>query len=126
VLTQLLATSAVTDLVGTRGYQLKLPQSPTYPAFVVMLVDEPGRNHLRGPNRQVFAWIQIDVYDEEANGYTALNALVAAINDALEGKAFSAAGLRITGVALLSKGAFNEPPEHRLNRIKLEYHVGSR
>lgn len=95
VYTRVAALAAVITLAGTRVYLDKLPQSPTYPAIRVQLIDDPASFHLRGPDGLSRARVQVDHYvDEAASGsdpYAAVEALEAATRG--DGKGTEATGL---------------------------------
>jgi hypothetical protein len=77
---KLLATNAVTAILGTRIYPDRLPQRPTMPAaiyWVVSGVDEAGLGGLLGV---AHARVQVDAYATTRLG---ANALATAIRDAL-------------------------------------------
>jgi hypothetical protein len=86
VLDQLLATSAVTDLVGQRVYQLMLPEHGTLPAIRVQLIDDPELYHLRGNMLPGYAMVQVDSYARRSSGgdpYLEVATVGAAVNSAL-------------------------------------------
>jgi hypothetical protein len=97
--------AAVIALAGDRVYLDKLPQSPTYPAVRVQLIDDPTTYHLRGPNGLSRARVQVDHYVHEDSGedpYAAITALEAATKG--DGKGTAATGL--SGW----KGSVGSPP----------------
>lgn len=69
---RILALSAVTALVGTRVYRLMFPQSPTWPAIRVTLVDSHRRHTLTQANGLQRARVQVDCTTEAAAGVDAL------------------------------------------------------
>lgn len=79
---KLKATTAVTDLCGTRIYPLALPQKPTYPAITYQLVGTTPCNHSTGTCDVAWARVQVNCYAET---YIAAKALNAAVRTALTG-----------------------------------------
>lgn len=132
VLDHVLADPTVEALASDRGYQLRLPQTPTYPAFRVQLIDEPQDAHLRGGSDTKRARVQIDVYTEEGDdndAYSECVALADAIDGALIPAPFtdaSPATLQVTGVLRLDRSPMYEPDDLRLVRIMLDYAVWHR
>lgn len=84
VIARLQAVGAVTALVGTRIYQLKLPQSPTLPAIRVQEIDVIDRHHLRGREQLVRTRVQVDAFVAESSGADPL-ATVHTLADAIHG-----------------------------------------
>lgn len=83
VLARIQQLSAVTAIIGTRAYLLVLPQSPTYPAVRVQLIDDMETQHLRGPEGLATARVQVDAYakvQSGANPYTTASALMEVIH----------------------------------------------
>lgn len=131
VLTQCLADAAVTALAGTRGYQLRLPQTPEYPTFRVQLIDEPLMHHLRGRETLTRARVQVDVFAEEGDGndpYADCAALADAIERALIPEPFSlgSPAFEVTSVLRLDRQVLYEPDDLRLHRMMLDFAVWSR
>ena len=125
----LLSTGAVTSIVGARIYQLKLPQTATYPAIRLQLLNKTNGHHLRGPDGSNKSFLQIDSYASElaaGDPYLAASHLADAIEDALDGKVFlagSPAPIRVTGAFQRSKKPQYEPPELRLVRWMQEFEI---
>lgn len=82
-------------LITPRHYVLKLPQSPTYPATLTHLIDDPRPQHLRGPLGAPEARVQVDVFTKEASGYDA-RAVSLALAAAVDGDGL---GEQATGIA---------------------------
>lgn len=136
VLARLATLSAVTTLASTRLYQMKLPQSPTYPAVRVQQISVVDTHHLRGVSQPTTYRVQVDAYVREASGLDALGscqALAAAIHG--DGNGPSATGLHgwkgaigsppLT-VQLVTRANYAEgydPEELRTVRIRQEYMV---
>lgn len=136
VLARLATLGSVTALVGTRLYQLILPQSPTYPAVRVQQISVVDEHHQRGVSQPTTYRVQVDAYRREASGVDALadcQALAAAIHG--DGNGPSATGLHgwkgtigsppLT-VQLIRRVAYAEgrdPEEIRTVRIRQEYFV---
>jgi hypothetical protein len=130
---RLLATSAVTALVGTRIYMLVLPQRVTYPAIRVQLVDEPVRYHLRGEDGSRRARVQIDAYDQPVGStdpYAGASAVADAVRTALSGQRFTEASspvtLEVTGVLFVGRRPLYEPDELRIVRVSQDAIVWSK
>ena len=132
VLDQCLADPAVDAIVDERGYQLRLPQTPTYPAFRVQEISEPLLHHLRGYDLTKRARVQVDVFAEEGDdndAYADCVALADAIEGALLPEPFtdgSPATLEVTGVLRLNREVMYEPDDLRLVRIMLDFAVWHR
>ncbi|MDH5244807.1 MAG: DUF3168 domain-containing protein [Betaproteobacteria bacterium] len=84
VCARLAQVSAVTALVSTRIWPMKLPQSPVFPAIRVTLVAQPWAGQLRGVTRRVRARVQVDALAREASGTDPL-AVANAVADAAFG-----------------------------------------
>lgn len=131
VASRLAADADVAAVVSTRVYQLLLPQSPTYPAVRVLLVDEPGTPHLRGQDELTRARVQVDVF-VAATGtdpYADAADLADAINDALTGPPFMAGSpvaRQVTGVHRQNRLVLYEAEELRLVRVSQDFIVWSR
>ena len=76
-----LADGTVSGLVGTRMYSDVLPQSPTLPAIVSIVIATEAHEHLSGIANIAQATIQVDSYAETR---TAANSLADAVRLALE------------------------------------------
>lgn len=137
---RLLADTAVAAIVGTRVYQLKLPQAPTLPALKVQSIAEPVTYHNRGPSGLIRAVVQVDAYASEidaANPHplATVNRLARAVDRALSGQQFvSTSGSGSPPVPTFQiQVAFRdnripiyEAPELRLVRVSLDYAVSFR
>ena len=91
---RLAADAAVSAIVGTRVYRLKLPQNPTLPAVRVQRISRVEyEGHLRGRAARFRSRVQVDAL---ANEYDSNNpdplgtqeSLMRAIDDALVAQAF--------------------------------------
>lgn len=128
----LLADPTVAGIVGTRGYQLQLPQSPTYPAFRVQMIGHPRIYHLRGGIILSNARIQVDAFADITSGgdpYAAVADLADAIDAALAGRKFTAGGtppgIRVTGSFRIDRRPLDEPGEITVVRMLQDYSVWS-
>lgn len=121
---------AVTAVVGTRIYVERLPQSPTFPAVLVQLVDEPRTYHLRGGIRDR-ARVQVDAYAQEASGVDAYGQVMA-LADAIQGDdagsglsgwagEIGSPAFRVHGLQLIERTREYEPDELRLLRQRMDY-----
>ena len=131
------ALAAVIALAGDRVYLDKLPQSPTYPAIRVQLVDDPASYHLRGPDGLSRARVQVDHYADEATASSDPYAAVAALEAATrgDGKGTSATGLSgwigdVGSPPFVVRGCFRtnrlrryDPDELRLLTMSVDYIV---
>ena len=121
----------VSALVGTRGYQLVLPQECTYPAFRVQKLVEPVEYTHDGPEALRRADIQIDAVAQEASGedpYANAIALANAIDAGLSGYigpmgTSESPGLDVRGVFREDRKPFYESEELRLVRVLQLYTV---
>lgn len=130
VLTFLLADAGVAALVGTRGYQLRFPQTPTYPALRVLALDDPTLYTHDGATDLRKATVQIDAVAQESSGldpYASAEALVDAIDGALSGyvgpMGSGSPGRDVRGVFRDSRKPTYDPEELRVVRIVLVYTV---
>lgn len=100
------ALAAVVALAGSRVYLDKLPQSPTYPAIRVQLVDDPASFHLRGPDGLSRARVQVDHYVDEAVSGSDPYASVEALETATRGDGLGTAATGLSGWI----GSVGSPP----------------
>lgn len=124
-----MATAGVTSLVGTRVYQLVLPQGGTLPAIRVQLIDDPQTKHLRGPNGLTAARVQVDSYDDVApsgDPYVSASAVAKAVNDALVNEPFDADDVRVQCATRVDKRAMYEPAEIDAVRLQQDFIVWSK
>lgn len=94
ICTRVASLTAVIALAGSRVYLDKFPQSPTFPAVRVQLVDDVEDQHLRGPIGTKHARVQIDHCTQESSGtdpYAAAEALAEATKG--DGLGTSASGI---------------------------------
>jgi hypothetical protein len=134
VRTRLLQIDALTALVGTRIYALKLPQSPTLPAMRLQQIGREELTHLRGSTGIYRARVQVDAVTEEASGGDPYEE-AHAVSDAAHGDGFdceNASGLNgwrgdigspaftITGVLPVPSGGPREMVDpDELNQVKV-------
>lgn len=130
---RLAATSGVTALVGTRIYQLVLPQKPTLPAVRVQLIDDPSAYHLRGESKVTKARVQVDAYAGKASSAdpkAVADAVADAVHTALSGQRFGSVGspveLRVLGAFKDDRRTMYEPDEIEQVRVQQDYMVVSR
>lgn len=114
---RILDCPAVTALVSTRVYTVKLPQRPTLPAVRVAVVNDPRGQHLRGPNGARRGRVQVDAYADEASG-TDPNAAANAVASAIEGDGLGENASGVFGW----KGSIGSPPFEVMN----VYHAAGR
>lgn len=123
-------TLGITDLVGARVYQLKLPQSPGLPAIRLLFVSVVDFFHLRGGSLVEKSRIQIDAVATEASGtdpYATAAAVADAVHASLNGQQFTAdATLEITGAFRDGRMAMYDPEELRQVVVSQDYIVWSR
>ena len=84
---KLSATTAVTDLVGTRIYPVFLPQNAEYPAIVFLADNVPHTNTKDTPADLDRATVTFHYWASAAqgeNGYAALDNIDEAVRDALD------------------------------------------
>jgi hypothetical protein len=104
----------------------KREQSSAYPCARVGLVTDSSRYHLRGGSNTGTAFVQVDVWAEEAGAsdpYASAAGAAAVINAVLSGKQWRSAGLRITGAFRRARRAGYDPDELRLVRISQDFEV---
>lgn len=115
-------------LVGSRVYQLKLPQDAIFPAVRVALISEPRAYHLRGHNALTAARVQTDVFVAEASGvdpHEVADALADAVDAALSGRKLLVGDRRISLAERLNREPTYEGDALRLVRIRQDYNVVS-
>lgn len=114
---RLLDIPALTALVGTRVYQLLLPQNGTLPAVRVQLIDDQIRQHLRGPDGNFISRVQIDSYaapNSSASWYSTAKTVARVIHG--DGLGENASGL------FGWKGwAGGSPPELKINNVTVAH-----
>lgn len=117
------SVSAVTNLVGTRIYQLKLRQNTQFPAIRVQLISDPRDYHLRGEIDLGRARVQIDSYGLEtgADPYGAVAAVADAVEVALSGVVFTVGGFKVKGAFQIFRRALHEPGTQPLIRIHQDF-----
>lgn len=129
VVERLLATSAVTALVASRIWRIKLPQRATYPAIRVQLISNPEGKHLRGPHGATRSRVQVDVYEAEAsagNPLVRVTNISEAVNDALVFEPFSTSELRVIMAERLDTDERHEAEEQNLVRMFNDFYVWSK
>lgn len=131
IVERLKATSAVSAMVSTRVYRLKLPQKPTLPAVRVQRISRlEDKGHLRGRANCFRSRIQIDAFASE---YDQANpdplgtqeSLMKAIDDALVFKAFDSSDqtIRIWLIEQADATEAYEPNELRQVKGPQDYFV---
>lgn len=132
---RLLAIGALTALVSTRVYQLRLPQSATFPAVRVQLVGEVEDVHLRGASGLSRTRVQVDAFDRESSGadpYAGAADVAEAIHGDGSGNGLagwigeaggSPATIAVRTVLRVDRFVDYEPGEMRLVRVRQDYHV---
>lgn len=131
---RLLQLVPLAALVSARIYLHKFPQSPTWPAVRVLLVDEIRRPHLRGGSKLGRTRVQVDAYAQEASGadpYAQATAVAAAAHGDEAGSGLQGwvgdlgapPAIRITGLMRADRAAGYDPDELRLVRIRQDYLV---
>lgn len=135
VLTHLLAGSDVAAIVGTRGYQLHLPQKPTLPALRTQLIDEIERVNVKGQVANLFkARIQVDVFASEftdTDAYTTAREGITAVRNRLAISAYggqtfnvgSPGDIQVTSVQPMEKAVEYESEELRQVRARQDFEI---
>lgn len=120
---QLLATGAVTALVSTRVYQLRIPQTSTYPAIRIQLISQPEEAHLRGYTDLTRARVQVDCY---AATYMAVASVADAVMDALRPLPFQVEDdLKVVHVQRIDRRPMFEADEFNVVRMFQDFLVWS-
>jgi hypothetical protein len=128
VRTLLVNDPTLASLVATRVYQLVLPQNVVMPAVRIQLIDEPVRAHLRGADLLRQALVQVDTYGAEAQGYSAIAVVAAAVVRVMLGwpaRSVPTTGLWVTGIERDARQASFEPDVASI-RIRQDFLVWSR
>lgn len=124
---RLLADASVIAIVGTRGYLLKLPESPTLPALRVTLISAQEMSHTRGNRRTRPNRVQVDAVAGESQStdpYDAATTLAQAIAAALMGKApFVADDLEVRVVEREAQPVIYDPDELRQVLVPQDFTV---
>lgn len=98
IYSKLSATTAVTDLVGTRIYPIYLPQNAAYPAIVFTAQNEPPFDSKTQASDHDRETVTFHIWDDGAQGadaYAKLDAIDAAIRTALEYVEGTAGGVTV-------------------------------
>ena len=95
----------VVAIVSGRVYLERLPHSPTFPAVLVQIVDDPSRYHLRGVDGVKRARVQVDAFARESSGVDAY-AAVTGLAEAIDGNGNGTAASGLSGW----KGHVGSPP----------------
>lgn len=119
IYTKLSSTDAVTDLVGTRIYPLKLPQNPTYPAITYGRVSaRRGMTH-DGPGDMAWPRFQFDCYGAS---YSAAKGVANAIRSTLNGFSGTVSTVNICAVFFMNEvDDFNDDTE--VYRIAVDFRI---
>ncbi len=132
IVARLRSDVGVTAIASTRTYQMKLPQSPTLPAVLVQLINEPVGYHLRGAVGLRRSLVQVDAFANEYDAanpdpYATATQLADAIDAALSGQIFTDSGsppsVSVTAVSRESRIPMYDPDEVRIVRVMQEYAV---
>jgi hypothetical protein len=141
VLEQIRDISAVAALIGSRVYQLRLPQGTALPAVRVQQIGDVGDLHQRGETNLFRTRVQVDVYAVEASGtdpYDAATTLADAIHGAwLDGSPTPPNGLsgwhgvasgsppaiRVLTAIRVARAVSYEADELRQVRVRQDYQV---
>lgn len=125
---RLKASTGVAALVGTRVYQLKLPQKPELPAIKVQLITDPKRKHLRGRVNGAIARIQVDAYSSESrpDAYAETAVVLDAVDDSLSNEPFTINGRKGFTTDGGIRRSFYEGGEFRLVRMSVDFDVFSK
>jgi hypothetical protein len=126
IVSRLKADSAVSAIVGSRVYRLKLPQQPTLPAIRVQRVSRVEyEGHLRGRSGRFRSRIQIDAFASEYDSQNpdplgTQDALMTAIDNAIVGKAFDSGDSppTIQVWVVLSANAYEEYEAGELRQVR--------
>ena len=132
---RILGLSAVSALVSTRVFLLKVPQHVREAAVRVQLISEPTEYHARGGVGMYQSRVQVDAYAAESAGgdpYADVTGLADAIHgddagSGLSGWAGEAGGsppvLRIHTIQRVDRETSYEPDELRQVRCRQDYMV---
>jgi len=125
MITLLEATTAITDLVSTRIYQVQLPQAPTMPAIVITNITGNDDYSAEAPLDLIVARFQIDCY-----GATLAESLAVgvAVNTLMSGYKGAAGGDNIEGSFNRNKrDLYDSQTENhrRLTEYEIFYKLGS-
>jgi hypothetical protein len=96
VVERLLAVTAVAAIVGTRVYQLVLPQQVTLPAVRVQQISETTEYHVRGEINAYVTRVQVDANAAQASG-TDPYAQAATLADAVHGEFVNGVAIGLSG-----------------------------
>lgn len=141
VLDRIRDIAAVAALVGTRVYQLRLPQGATLPAVRVQQIGDVGSMHQRGETNLYRTRVQVDAYAGEASGtdpYAAATTLADAIHgdwqdgspappQGLSGWQGDASGsppaIRVVTAIRVTRAVSYDSDELRQVRVRQDYQV---
>lgn len=100
IATKILATSAITAIIGTRFHWFKLEQSAAYPAIIGLVVDKVPAQALGTQSTAFAARVQFDCYAKNA---TTAKSLANELRKALDALDATVASTRIYGTLFLSE-----------------------
>jgi hypothetical protein len=141
VLERIKDISAVSALVSSRVYQLRLPQGSPLPAVRVQQISDVGDMHQRGETNLFRTRVQVDAYAQEASGadpYDAATTLADAINgdwqdgspappNGLSGWQGESSGsppdIRVLMTFRVARAVTYDPDELRQVRVRQDYQV---
>jgi len=111
------AVTAVTNLVSTRIYPVRLPQDVTYPAVRVITVDAQRESALDADMGLVHTRIQVDAY---ATTYAVSQTLAAALRGALKRQAWTLDAVEVCD-ALLENVQDDYEDEAKAYRVRQDF-----
>jgi hypothetical protein len=141
VLERIRDISAVSALVSSRVYQLRLPQGSDLPAVRVQQIGDVGDMHQRGETNLFRTRVQVDAYAREASGadpYDEATTLAAAIHgdwrdgspsppNGLSGWQGESSGsppdIRVLMAFRVARAVTYEADELRMVRVRQDYQV---
>ena len=121
LMTYILGTTAISDLVGARMYPLKMPQSPTLPLLVYQRISGPREHDADGAAGLANPRIQIDAWAITYGGAKALATVVRKRIDGYSGDMGSPAVEAIFIHLLNDRDFYDDVTE--LWRVSMDYEI---
>lgn len=113
----LLATSAVTDIVGDKINWGSMPQGQEYPGVALHVIDEVSENTMTGPDGLLQGRVQVDCYALTYRQAKLLSRAIRTRLDGYRGGGFS--GIFLAGARDSREGGTNEAD--RPFRVSLDF-----
>ncbi len=118
--TYVIGVTAVSALIGSRFYPLRIPENPTYPAVTYQRISGPRIRSHTGPSNLAYPRFQLDCYGAT---YLSAKASATALRVALDGYK-GLMGTVAVGSVLLMDDRDDYDPATRIWRVSLDFIIG--